>query len=204
MKFELPKLPYNYDDLIPYIDEQTMNIHHTKHHQGYVDKLNAALEKFPDLQEKTIEQILTDIDTVPDEIKTAVINNGGGHANHSLFWSVMTPKSNKKPTGNLLTEIESTFSGFEQFKDTFSNAANTRFGSGWAWLVVTKNKKLEIYSTPNQNSPLMEGNTPVLGLDVWEHAYYLNYQNKRPAYVENWWNLVNWEAVEDFFNNALK
>ncbi|MEE8192260.1 MAG: superoxide dismutase [Gemmatimonadales bacterium] len=194
MAYDLPKLPYSYDALEPHIDARTMEIHYSKHHAGYVSKLNAALEKHPDLQGKTVEDLIKGIDSVPEGIRTAVRNNGGGHANHSLFWTVMGPGSGGEPGGKLGDAIQSTFGDFATFKDQFSNAAATRFGSGWAWLVASGGK-LTVESTPNQDSPLMEGRTPILGLDVWEHAYYLKYQNKRPDYIAAWWNVINWDEV---------
>ncbi|PXW91645.1 Fe-Mn family superoxide dismutase [Streptohalobacillus salinus] len=200
-KFVLPELPYAYDALEPYIDKETMNIHHTKHHNGYVTKLNAALEGHDELSEKSIEDLVADLNSVPEDIKTAVRNNGGGHLNHSLFWSVLTPDSGKEPTGELKQAIEEKFGGFDAFKETFENTAATRFGSGWAWLVVN-NGKLEVMSTPNQDNPVTDGKTPILGIDVWEHAYYLKYQNKRPEYISAFWNIVNWEKVGELYNNA--
>ena len=194
MAYDLPKLPYSYDALEPHIDARTMEIHYSKHHAGYVAKLNAALEKHTDLQGQTVEDLIKGIDSVPEGIRTAVRNNGGGHANHSLFWTVMGPGSGGEPGGKLGDAIQSTFGDFATFKDQFSNAAATRFGSGWAWLVASGGK-LTVESTPNQDSPLMEGRTPILGLDVWEHAYYLKYQNKRPDYIAAWWNVINWDEV---------
>ncbi|MBO2518727.1 MULTISPECIES: superoxide dismutase [Limnochorda] len=195
MAHELPPLPYAYDALEPYIDARTMEIHHTKHHATYVNNLNAALESADErLRNLSVEELLRRIDEVPESIRTAVRNNGGGHANHTLFWSVMGPGGGGEPTGELAEAISSTFGSFENFKETFSKAAAGRFGSGWAWLVV-KDGKLEVTSTPNQDSPLMEGQVPILGLDVWEHAYYLKYQNRRPEYIQNWWNVVNWAEV---------
>ncbi len=194
MAYDLPKLPYSYDALEPHIDARTMEIHYSKHHAGYVSKLNAALEKHPDLQGQTVEDLIKGIDSVPEGIRTAVRNNGGGHANHSLFWTVMGPGGGGEPGGKLGDAIQSTFGDFATFKDQFSNAAATRFGSGWAWLVAS-GAKLTVESTPNQDSPLMEGRTPILGLDVWEHAYYLKYQNKRPDYIAAWWNVINWDEV---------
>lgn len=194
MAYELPSLPYGHDALEPHIDARTMEIHHGKHHQGYVTKLNAALEKHADLQGKSVEDLIADIDSVPDDIRGAVRNNGGGHANHSLFWQVMAPGGGGEPGGTLADGINAAFGDFASFKTTFSNAAATRFGSGWAWLVLDGGG-LAVESTPNQDSPLMAGKTPILGLDVWEHAYYLNYQNRRPDYVAAWWNVVNWEEV---------
>ncbi len=194
MAYDLPNLPYSYDALEPHIDARTMEIHHGKHHAGYVAKLNAALEKHPDLQGQSVEDLIRSIAGVPEGIGTAVRNNGGGHANHSLFWTVMGPGGGGEPGGKLGDAINSTFGAFATFKDQFSNAAATRFGSGWAWLVASGGK-LTVESTPNQDSPLMEGRTPILGLDVWEHAYYLKYQNKRPDYVAAWWNVINWDEV---------
>ena len=201
MAHELPKLPYAYDALEPHIDAQTMEIHHTKHHQGYVTKLNAALEKAPDLQKTSLEELLRGIATVPEAIRTAVRNNGGGHANHTLFWQVMAPKGGGEPSGKLGDAISKTFGGFAAFQEQFTAAATTRFGSGWAWLVLL-NGKLAIESTANQDSPIMEGKTPVLGLDVWEHAYYLKYQNRRPDYIKAWWNVINWPEVARRFESA--
>jgi len=200
MKHELPKLPYEYSALEPYIDAQTMEIHYSKHHQAYVDKLNAALEKYPELQEKSIRELIENLDAIPEDIRTAVRNNGGGHLNHSMFWSLMKNDS-QKPEGEVLEAINKKFGSMEEFKTQFSNAAATRFGSGWAWLVV-KNGELEVMSTANQDNPVSEGYEPILGLDVWEHAYYLKYQNKRPEYIENWFNVINWEQVAKFYESA--
>jgi superoxide dismutase, Fe-Mn family len=194
MAHELPKLPYAFGALDPHIDEQTMQIHHGKHHQTYVNNLNAALEKHPQLQGKSIDELLRDINAVPEDIRTAVRNNGGGHANHTMFWEIMGPGSGGKPTGAMAEAIDSTFGGFDKFKDEFTKAATGRFGSGWAWL-VDRNGTLSIESTANQDNPLMEGKKPIMGLDVWEHAYYLKYQNRRPDYISAWWNVVNWEAI---------
>lgn len=194
MKFELPSLAYAYDALEPYIDAQTMEIHHTKHHQTYINNLNTALEKHPDLQSKSLDELVRDSSALPEKIQTAVRNNGGGHFNHSIFWTVMSPNGGGEPKGSLAQAISDAFGDFNTFKDTFSQAAITRFGSGWAWLGF-KQGKLQVVSLPNQDAPLMEGLTPLLGLDVWEHAYYLKYQNRRPEYVSNWWNIVNWEEV---------
>ena len=192
-KFELPNLPYDYDALEPYIDKQTMEIHHTKHHNAYVTNLNKAVEG-TDMEGKSLEDLMKKVSGLP----TAVRNNGGGHYNHSLFWTLMKKGGGRVPSGELEKEITSAFGSFEEFKKKFSEAATTRFGSGWAWLVVA-NGKLAVTSTPNQDNPLMDvadvKGTPILGLDVWEHAYYLKYQNKRPEYIENWWNVVNWEEV---------
>ncbi|WP_312653386.1 superoxide dismutase [Proteiniclasticum sp.] len=200
MKHELPKLPYEYSALEPYIDAQTMEIHYSKHHQAYVDKLNSALEKYPELQEKSIRELIENLDAIPEDIRTAVRNNGGGHLNHSMFWSMMRNDS-QKPEGEVLEAINRKFGSMEEFKTQFSNAAATRFGSGWAWLVV-KNGELEVMSTANQDNPVSEGYEPILGLDVWEHAYYLKYQNKRPEYIENWFNVINWEQVAKFYEAA--
>ncbi|WP_226583062.1 superoxide dismutase [Halobacillus litoralis] len=201
-KFELPELPYAYDALEPTIDKETMNIHHTKHHNGYVTKLNNALEGHADLQDKSLEELLSNnLSVVPEDIRTAVRRNGGGHANHSLFWTIMSPNGGGEPTGDLATQINDTFGGLDQFKEKFEETAKGRFGSGWAWLVVN-NGNLEVIDTLNQDSPIMEGKTPILGLDVWEHAYYLNYQNRRPDYVSAFWNVVNWDEVAKRFDAA--
>lgn len=194
MAFTLPALPYAYDALTPYIDEETMHLHHEKHHNAYLTNVNAALEKHPELADKTIEELLADLNSIPEDIRTAVRNNGGGHANHSLFWTVLAPNAGGEPTGAVKDGIEEAFGSFDSMKEKFSAAAAGRFGSGWAWLVVSDGK-LEITSTPNQDSPISEGKTPILGLDVWEHAYYLNYKNVRPEYIKAFWNLVNWDEV---------
>ena len=201
MAFEVPPLPYDYGALEPHIDARTMEIHHTKHHQTYVNNLNAALENQPNLQGKSIEELLRDINSVPENIRTAVRNNGGGHANHTMFWEIMAPNAGGQPSGALAEAINSSFGGFDAFKEQFTKAATTRFGSGWAWL-LSNGGRLEIISTANQDSPLMEGRVPILGLDVWEHAYYLKYQNRRPEYINAWWNVVNWNAVAERFNRA--
>ena len=199
MAFTLPPLPYDYAALEPHIDEQTMRIHHDKHHDAYVKNLNAALESHPDLQKQSIEELIGGIDRLPEAIRTPVRNNGGGHANHTLFWEIMTPGGARDPSGELANAITSSFGGLAQFKEQFAKACAGRFGSGWAWLVNDGNGGLAIESTPNQDSPLMDGKTPVLGCDVWEHAYYLKYQNRRPDYVSAWWNVVNWtEAGKRF------
>ena len=203
MAHQLPELPYDYEALEPHIDAETMRIHHTKHHQGYVNNLNAALEKHPELGEKTVERLLSDLDSVPQDIRTAVRNNGGGHANHSLFWPCMAPGAGAAPSGELASAIDSTFGSFEAFRETFAAAAATRFGSGWAWLCAGGDGELLVTSTANQDNPVSEGLKPVLGLDVWEHAYYLNYQNRRPDYVKAWWNVVNWEKVGENFAAAV-
>lgn len=201
MAFELPKLPYAYNALEPHIDEQTMKIHHTKHHQAYIDKLNAALSGKSEFEGKSIEEIIKNLDSVQEEIRTAVRNHGGGHLNHSMFWEIMGPNAGGEPDGELMESIESTFGSFDEFKKKFSEAAATRFGSGWAWLVIS-NGALEITSTPNQDSPLTDGKTPILGLDVWEHAYYLNYQNKRPDYINAFFNVINWKQVTKNYETA--
>lgn len=195
MTFQLPELGYPYDALEPYIDARTMEIHHTKHHQGYVNNTNAALEKYSDLQSKSVEQLLSDLAALPDDVRTALRNNAGGHANHSLFWGVMAPDAGGEPSGALADAIRAAFEDFASFKDVFSKAAATRFGSGWAWLVVDGSGGLQVLSTANQDSPISDGLKPILGLDVWEHAYYLKYQNRRPDYVAAWWNVVNWNEV---------
>ena len=204
MAFELPPLPYAEDALEPHIDSRTMGIHHDKHHAAYTNNLNAALEGHADLAGKSIEQLLGDLNAIPESIRTAVRNNGGGFANHNLFWEIMGPSAGGEPTGELAAAIDDTFGGFAAFKEQFAKAAATRFGSGWAWLYVGKDGGLAVGSTPNQDTPLMEGNTPIHGLDVWEHAYYLNYQNRRPDYVSAWWNVVNWDTVATHYAAAKK
>lgn len=194
MAFQLPPLPYAFNALEPHIDARTMEIHHDKHHAAYTNNLNKALEEFPDLQSKTIEQLLGSLDSVPEKIRMTVRNNGGGFANHNLFWEIMGPNKGGEPSGDLANAINSTFGSFASFKEQFTAAGVGRFGSGWAWL-VSEGGRLSITSTPNQDTPLMEGKTPVLGLDVWEHAYYLLYQNRRPDYIAAWWNVVNWDEV---------
>jgi Fe-Mn family superoxide dismutase len=201
MAYELPKLPYDYNALEPHIDARTMEIHYTKHHQAYITNLNNAIKGKADLEKKSVEDLISDLNSVPEDIRTVVRNNGGGHANHSFFWKIMGPKAGGEPKGKLADDIKSTFGGFDQFKEKFADAGVKRFGSGWAWLIKNKSGKLEIVSSANQDSPLMgkaiagaEG-TPILGVDVWEHAYYLNYQNRRPDYIKTWWNVVNWNAV---------
>lgn len=204
MKHELPKLPYAYDALEPYIDARTMEIHYTKHHQAYLDKLNEALGKHSDLAEKPLRDLLADLGSVPENIRTAVRNHGGGHYNHSLFWKMMASApegGGNTPKGQVEIAIQQTFGDFAKFKEEFGKAAMGRFGSGWAWLVMDKNGKLAVTSTANQDNPVSEGMKPLLGLDVWEHAYYLKYQNRRPEYIEAWWNVVNWEEVESNLNS---
>ena len=201
MAYELPKLPYAYDALEPHIDKETMNIHHTKHHNAYVTNLNNALAGHEELLSKSVEDLIADLDAVPETARTAVRNNGGGHANHSLFWELLSADGGGNPTGALAEAIDSKFGSFDSFKEEFAKAATTRFGSGWAWLSIS-NGELEITSTPNQDSPIMEGKTPLLGLDVWEHAYYLNYQNRRPDYIGAFWNVVNWKEVSKRYESA--
>ena len=199
MAFELPALPYAYNALEPHIDEQTMKIHHDLHHGGYVKKLNGALEGHSALAGKSIEALLKDLNAIPESIRTAVRNNGGGHYNHSIFWTTMSANGGGAPSGALAAAINSAFGSFDAFKTQFANAAGTRFGSGWAWLVQNSNGSLAVTSTPNQDNPISAGQTPLVGLDVWEHAYYLKYQNRRPEYVTNWWNVVDWAAVAKRF-----
>ncbi|SDZ35880.1 superoxide dismutase, Fe-Mn family [Evansella caseinilytica] len=200
-KYELPALPYEFNALEPHIDEQTMMIHHDRHHATYVNNLNAALEGNNSLAEKSIEALIADLNAVPENIRTAVRNNGGGHANHSLFWKLLSPNGGGEPSGEIADAINQAFGSYDKFKAEFAKAAAGRFGSGWAWLVVD-NGKLAITSTPNQDSPLMEGKKPVLGLDVWEHAYYLKYQNKRPDYVAAFFNVINWDEVNSLYRAA--
>jgi superoxide dismutase, Fe-Mn family len=194
MAYSLPPLPYAADALEPHIDKETMEIHHGKHHAAYVNNLNAALEKHPELQSKSVEELIKGINSVPDDIRTAVRNNGGGHANHSMFWQIMGPNAGGQPTGAIAEAIKSSFGSFDALKEQFAKAAGGRFGSGWAW-VIDQGGKLAIESTPNQDNPLMDGKKPVFGIDVWEHAYYLKYQNRRPDYVAAWWNVVNWAEI---------
>jgi superoxide dismutase, Fe-Mn family len=194
MAHQLPSLPYAFDALEPHIDAQTMQIHHGKHHQAYINNLNTALEAHPDLQAKSVEDLIKDLNALPEAIRTAVRNNGGGHANHSLFWTLLAPNAGGAPTGKAAAAITGAFGSFDAFKEQFAKAATTRFGSGWAWL-VSSSGKLAIESTANQDSPIMEGKKPILGLDVWEHAYYLKYQNRRPDYIAAFWNVVNWDTV---------
>lgn len=194
MAYELPKLPYDYSALEPHIDARTMEIHYTKHHQTYVNNLNAAIEKHPDQAERSLEEMLADLSSVPEDIRTAVRNNGGGHANHSMFWQIMSPEGGE-PSGELIEAINSSLGSMDAFKEDFAKAAATRFGSGWAWLSINGSGKLVVSSTPNQDTPISEGLKPILGIDVWEHAYYLHYQNRRPDYISAWWNVVNWAQV---------
>ena len=204
MAYELPPLPYDYDALEPTIDEQTMHLHHEKHHNTYVTNLNAALEKHPDADPGSVEQLLANINDVPEDIRRAVRNNAGGHSNHSMFWQIMGPGGGDEPTGDLAQAIDSSFGSFDGFKEQFAAAAapGALFGSGWAWLVASPDGSLSIEKTANQDSPLMEGRAPVIGLDVWEHAYYLKYQNRRPEYLDAWWNTLNWDAINERYHNG--
>jgi superoxide dismutase, Fe-Mn family len=203
MAFELPPLPYDYAALEPTIDEATMKLHHDKHHQTYVTNLNGAVEKHPDLDKKTVDELMRNLNSVPEDVRTTVRNNGGGHSNHSMFWQIMTPKGGGNPTGNIAGQIQTDFGGFEDFKKAFNDAAAKQFGSGWGWL-VWKDGKLAITTTPNQDTPLMQGLYPILGNDVWEHAYYLKYNNRRADYLAAWWNVVNWPEVNKRFEQAKK
>jgi len=202
MPFELPPLPYDYAALEPYIDEQTMHLHHDKHHQTYVTNLNNALQGKGEFENLQIEDLIRRINEVPEDIRTAVRNNGGGHVNHTMFWEIMTPGGAKEPTGDLASAINQTFGSFDAFKTQFNDAGTKRFGSGWAWLVVAQSGALQVISTANQDSPLMDGQYPVMGNDVWEHAYYLKYQNRRPEYLAAWWNVVNWDEVAKRYERA--
>jgi Fe-Mn family superoxide dismutase len=202
MAYSLPDLPYDYSALEPHIDAKTMEIHHTKHHQTYVDKLNAAIEGKDGLQYDNVDDLLRNFDSVPEDVKGPVRNHGGGHSNHTLFWSIMGPDGGGEPSGDVASGIDDAFGSFKEFQEKFSAAATAHFGSGWAWL-VSDGGKLDVISLPNQDSPLMTGKTPLLGLDVWEHAYYLKYQNKRPDYIEAWWNVVNWDAVNQRLTAAV-
>ena len=202
MAHELPPLPYDYNALEPHIDARTMEIHHSKHHNAYVAGLNGALEGHDDLADMSVEALLADINRVPEGIRQAVINHGGGQANHSLFWQIMGPGAGGEPTGALADAINATFGSFTAFTEQVTQAGMTRFGSGWAWLVVDDGGNLLVYNTLNQDSPIMQGHTPILGLDVWEHAYYLNYQNRRPDYIAAWWNVVNWDKVAELHSAA--
>ena len=199
-EFTLPPLPYDYDALSETIDSQTMTLHHDKHHAGYVKNLNEAIATHPELKGQSVEELLQNLDTIPEDIMTTVRNNGGGHANHSMFWSIMTPDSSIEPTGEIAEAINTSFGDFATFKEEFNAAGKTQFGSGWAWLIMNQDGELEVTSTANQDSPLMEGNYPIMGNDVWEHAYYLKYQNKRGDYLDAWWNVINWDEV----NNRLE
>lgn len=203
MKYTLPNLPFAYQALEPYIDEKTMLIHHTKHHQAYITNVVAALEKHPEFLEKELEDLLKNPSQLPEDIRQAVINHGGGHYNHSLFWTLLKPNARPLPLKHVAFAIDSSFGDFAKFKEAFSTAAKTRFGSGWAWLIVTKNNQLKVVSTANQDAPLAEGK-PILALDVWEHAYYLNYQNRRPDYIEAFFHVIHWEKVEELYLEAIK
>lgn len=203
MAYTLPHLPYAYDALEPHIDAKTMQIHHSKHHQTYINNINAGIEGTP-WENLTVEQLVTRVNDVPTELKNNVINNAGGHANHSLFWTVMSPQGGGKPIGEIAVAIEAELGGFDKFKEAFTKAALTRFGSGWAWLTVTPNQKLLVESSANQDSPLMQGHTPVLALDVWEHAYYLQYQNRRPEYIAAFFNVVDWQEVNRRYEQAIQ
>jgi len=202
MAYELPPLPYPKDALEPFIDAQTMEIHHGKHHAAYVANVNKAIAGKPDLEKKSVEELISNLESVPPDIRGVVRNNGGGHANHSMFWKLMGPKAGGPPSGKLGDDIKGAFGSFDTFKEKFEAAGVGRFGSGWAWLIVNKAGQLEVVSTANQDNPLMEGNKPVLGCDVWEHAYYLKYQNRRADYLKAWWNVVNWTAVAGYYTTA--
>ena len=207
MKYELPEIPYEYDGLEPHIDAKTMEIHHSKHHQGYVDKLNSALEKHPEIADTPLEDLLANLDSVPEDIRDAVRNNGGGHFNHSLFWTVMSPLrvgGGGEPGNDIGKAIEDKFEEFDKFKEEFATAATGQFGSGWAWLVLNNSKELEIYSTPNQDNPIMKGDVPLLGLDMWEHAFYLKWGPQKAEYIKAWWNTVNWEQVGMNYSKSLE
>lgn len=204
MAHELPKLPYAYDALEPHIDKETMTLHHDKHHQTYITNLNAAIEKHPDLGSKSALDLIKDLSKVPDDIKAAVRNNGGGHVNHTMFWTIMGPGKGGAPTGRIGDAIASTFGDFEAFKKSFNEAGTKQFGSGWVWLVRTSGGKLEIVSTPNQDNPISAGSAPIFGNDVWEHAYYLKYQNRRADYLGAWWNVVNWDEINKRFDEAAR
>ena len=201
--FELPPLPYDYNALEPYIDEETMRFHHDKHHAGYTKNLNKAVSQYPELASKSAEDILRDIDNVPEDILTTVRNNGGGYVNHKMFWEIMSPDGGGEPTGAIATAITNAFGSFEAFQEQFNQAGSKQFGSGWAWLVLDNNKQLKVMGSANQDSPLMEGMYPIMGNDVWEHAYYLNYRNDRGKYLKQWWNVVNWEEVNKRYQEAI-
>ncbi|MBD3330733.1 superoxide dismutase [Candidatus Peregrinibacteria bacterium] len=204
MNHKLPPLNYEFNALEPYMDAKTVEIHYSAHHQGYVNKLNAALEGHPELQEKSLKDLLKSLNDIPEDIRTAVRNNGGGTFNHNLYWKIMTPGGAKAPKNKLNEAINSSFNNFDRFKKDFTELAGAHFASGWAWLYMNSEKNLKISSTPNHDSPLMEGHTPLLVLDVWEHAYYLKYQNRRPEFIENWWNLINWDEVEKIYTEACQ
>ncbi|MBA2339601.1 MAG: superoxide dismutase [Pyrinomonadaceae bacterium] len=204
MAHELPPLPYDYAALEPHIDKETMQIHHDKHHAAYVNNLNAALEKYPELQNKSAEDLIRDLDSVPEDIRMAVRNNGGGHVNHMMFWQIMGPDGGGAPTGAIADAIKTSFGDFETLKKQFADAGTKRFGSGWVWLVGAKINELQIISTPNQDNPMTDGMMPILGNDVWEHAYYLKYQNRRPDYLNAWWNTVNWDEINKRFGKSSR
>ncbi|BAS55769.1 superoxide dismutase [Leptolyngbya boryana NIES-2135] len=203
MAFELKPLPYAYDALEPYIDATTMQLHHDKHHAAYVNNLNAAIEKYSDLQSMSVEDLVTHLDRVPEDVRTTVRNNAGGHVNHTMFWEIMGANGSGAPTGAISEAINNSFGSFDAFKQQFNDAGTKRFGSGWVWLVRSQQGDLQILSTPNQDSPLIEGHTPIMGNDVWEHAYYLKYQNRRPEYLNAWWNVLNWEEINRRFDAAM-
>jgi Fe-Mn family superoxide dismutase len=203
MAFELPPLPYDYAGLEPYIDEATMKLHHDKHHQTYVTNLNAAIEKHPELAKKSAEDLIRDLNSIPEDIRAAVRNNGGGHVNHTMFWNIMKPKGGGPPTGAIADQIKKDFGSFDDFKKLFNETTAKQFGSGWGWL-ISDGGKLKIVTTPNQDNPISQGHHPILGNDVWEHAYYLKYQNKRPDYLAAWWNTVNWDEINKRFQHAHK
>ncbi|BAU11605.1 superoxide dismutase [Leptolyngbya sp. NIES-3755] len=203
MAFELKPLPYGYDALEPYIDATTMQIHHDKHHAAYVNNLNAAIEKYSDLQSKSVEELVTSLDQVPEDVRAAVRNNAGGHVNHTMFWEIMGANGSGEPNGAIASAINNSFGSFDAFKQQFNDAGTKRFGSGWVWLVRSNQGELKVISTPNQDSPLTEGHTPIMGNDVWEHAYYLKYQNRRPEYLNAWWNVLNWEEINRRFDAAM-
>ena len=204
MQYTLPPLPYDYGALEPHVDARTMEIHHSKHHQTYVNNLNSALEKAPELQNRSLDELLSNLGAVPDNIRTAVRNNGGGHWNHSMFWQIMAPKAGGEPSGAVADAIRESFGEFGKFKEQFAAAAAGRFGSGWAWLLVDRSGRLTIDSTPNQDTPIMDGRQAVLGLDVWEHAYYLKYQNRRADYVTAWWSVVNWPEIDKRLQSVMQ
>ena len=203
MAYSLPPLAYPYNALEPHIDARTMEIHHTKHHQAYINNVNNAIKGKPELENRSVEELISDLNSVPEDIRMVVRNNGGGHANHTFFWTIIGPKAGGQPQAKVAAAIDQAFGSFDAFKEKFAQAAATRFGSGWAWLAVAKTGSLEIFSTPNQDSPLMEGKTPIVGIDVWEHAYYLHYQNRRPDYIAAFWNVVDWDAAGANYEAAL-
>ncbi|MBE9192976.1 superoxide dismutase [Gloeocapsopsis crepidinum LEGE 06123] len=204
MAFELSSLPYNYDALEPYIDAQTMQLHHDMHHQTYVNNLNAAIEKHAELQSKSLEDLVRELNSIPDDVRSAVRNSGGGHVNHTMFWEIMGPNAGGEPTGAVGEAIQDTFGDFETFKQRFNDAGTKQFGSGWVWLVRSPDGKLEVMSTPNQDSPITQGYFPIMGNDVWEHAYYLKYQNRRAEYLKQWWNVVNWDEINKRFEMSTR